>query len=303
MMIHGKRHIRFLLCALLMTAAACGTLRAQSYVGASLAGHVPLTLDRLDITRMQVGYGGEVGFVCEWQKGHFLLRTGVHYNISCPRLAVDSQLIEQDMIDTRDIPFTYRGTLASRTERITAGQIAVPFYVGAVWKGFYVLAGAKVGVNLHAKATQKAQLKTAGDYIDRYYEWLEGMPNHGFHEFEDVRSDHDMPLNLIDVRVGGEIGYTFRLSSSRDALTAPLLRVGAFAEYSVLDLRDSDTKQSLTPRTQTDWSQYLRVNMTHVYASSDAAGTPVNLLTCGLRLTLLFPISESHLPGHCMCLP
>lgn len=289
------RRIQYIVTLLVCAVIGCMniSLRAQSYVGFSVSGDVPLTFDKLKMTHIQPAYGGDIGFVYEWRKDHFFLQTGLHYNIEFPTLRVDSQHIEQDMIDTRGIQFLYRGTLDKRSDRIILGQVAVPFYVGGEWSGVYFMAGAKALWNAHAISKQKAQLMTVGDYIDRYYEWLEDMPNHGYHDYIPTQTSKSIQLRMFDVRVGGEIGYSFSLSSNRSA-TPPYMRIGLFGEYGLLTMTDKTPEVS---RTLPDYSQYMNVEMTHMYASIEGASAKPHMFVCGLRLTVLFPTSSDEFKG------
>lgn len=274
--------------------------RAQSYVGLSVAGHIPMTFDKLPITHTQANYGGEIGFVYEWHKEHFMLQTGLQYALLCLRLSLDAQDIEQDMLDTRGVAFTYRGILKDRTDQMAIGQLAVPLYIGGIWHGFYTLFGAKATINLHAKATQQAQLKTSGDYQGRYYEWFENMPNHGYHDFAPVATSHAMSLSLFNVAIGADIGYAFKLPSYYRQ--ANIIRLGVFAEYGLMDLRAKQTNNTLAARTEPDYSQYMNVKMNHIYMSSDASESDAHLFTCGLRLTILFQVSNAPSKSYpCRC--
>ena len=239
-------------------------MHARSYVGISVAGHVPMTMDKLSFTHLQASYGGDVGFVYEWQKSHFILQTGLNFSLDYPSLRVDSQWLAQDMIDTRGVPFIYRGILNNRTDRIMAGQLTVPLYIGAEWSGFYMMAGVKAVLNIHSKSSQRAQLMTAGDYGDRYYDWLEDMPNHGYYDYQPVQTDKPIKLRLYDIRVGAELGYSIYTSS-------PLIRIGVFAEYGVLEW--TDNKNATDPRTQADYTHYMSVDMTHVYGSEEGVNS------------------------------
>ena len=218
------------------------------------------------------------------------------------------------MIDTRGVAVTYRGLLANRADQLFLHQLSIPFMVGGSWSGFYLLAGLKFSVALAAQARETAALRTAGDYNGRYYEWFEDMPNHGYHDFEPVRSYQNLMLNRFDLRLAAELGYTFRLNIQPTHYTprlnphsafapAPLLRLGLFAEYGMINMLSSAAASSgLPPRTTADWSQYLSVSLTHIYASDEAAKARANMLFFGIRMTLLFPVATSSDQYKCRCL-
>ena len=287
---------------------------AQHYVGPVFSGGLVQTVDDMRQTQSRISGGGEIGVAYQYQHGHLLLHMGLHYTLQCPVQSVDSQWLSHSMIDTRGVAVTYRGLLANRADQLFLHQLSIPFMIGGNWSGVYLLAGLKFSVALAAQARETAALRTAGDYNGRYYEWFEDMPNHGYHDFEPVRSYQNLMLNRFDLRLAAELGYTFRLNIQPTHYTprlnphsafapAPLLRLGLFAEYGMINMLSSAAASSgLPPRTTADWSQYLSVSLTHIYASDEAAKARANMLFFGIRMTLLFPVATSSDQYKCRCL-
>ena len=266
---------------------------AQSAIGVSVAGDVPMTLDKVATTRIKPSGGGEISFVYQLRRNHFLFQTGLGYSLQVPRLSIDSASFTQAMIDTRGVQFLYVGLLRNRTDRMMMHQLVLPLLVGGTWQNVYFLVGAKVCLNLETSAAETALLKTAGDYGDRYYEWLEDMPNHGYHDFEAISSKQRMRIKPYDLRLMAEIGYTYRI-----------VNIGLFAEGGLLNLRTNDTE---LPVTTLDYTEYLRVSMNHVYTTSLVGSSPAHFLSCGVRVTVLFPIAGSVSSGRrknypCRCI-
>ena len=292
-----KRTLYILICLQL---SVVSFIQGQSYIGPSIGANFVQMVDFMRQTHMRLGGGGELGLVYEWQRDHFVLRTGLQYALQCPSLAVDSQWLAQEMLDTRGVTMTYRGFLDERTDRMTLHQLTAPLMIGGTWSGFYLFAGAKFCVSLASTASVQAQLKTSGDYQGRYYEWFEDMPNHGYHDFEPVAAKHALSLKRFDVRLAAEIGYSFALNPYSGLKLPPLLRIGLFAEYGLINMLSSTNTQ---PRTEADWTQYLQVNMTHIYASEESNKAQAKILVYGIRFTLLFPISPTREGGYkCYCL-
>ena len=308
------RHIAFRMLCFLPFIFHFHPSSAQHYVGPALTGGLVQTLDDLPQTQSRLSGGGEIGVAYQYQHGHLLLHTGLNYTLQCPVQSVDSQWLSHSMIDTRGVAVTYRGLLTNRADQLFLHQLSIPFMVGGSWSGFYLLAGLKFSVALAAQARETAALRTAGDYNGRYYEWFEDMPNHGYHDFEPVRSYQNLMLNRFDLRLAAELGYTFRLNIQPTHYTprlnphsafapAPLLRLGLFAEYGMINMLSSAAASSgLPPRTTADWSQYLSVSLTHIYASDEAAKARANMLFFGIRMTLLFPVATSSDQYKCRCL-
>jgi len=276
-------------CTLSLVLCTWSPLAAQSFVGPTIGGNMVQTVDDLRSTHALLSGGGEAGFAYEWQREHLLVRTGVGYSFQCPSLKLDSQWLEQDMLDTRGVPVVYRGLLDARTDRLFMHQLTIPLMVGGTWYGAYVLVGLKMSVALGTSARQDAALCTAGDYQGRYYEWFEDMPNHGYHDFEPVQTRHAVTLNRFDLRLAAELGYTFQLNPYSNRHPSPLLRAGLFAEYGIFNLH---TRNSTDPRTTADWTQYLQVSMTHIYSSEESNTSRAHLFLAGLRFTLLFPVTD-----------
>lgn len=287
------RHIAITLAAVILLGFS-GEIRSQHYMGISVAGHVPMVFDKTEMTHVTPSYGAGVGFSYEWHKDRFFLHTGAHYRFDCPAAGIDSLFLEQEMVDTEGVPFTYRGVLKDRTDHIRVGQLAVPLYAGFEWEGIYVMAGVTAVLFLHNSTLQKALLQTVGDYGNRYYEWIENVPSHGYHDFLSVQTSGTASLSPFDLRVGGEAGYTFRLKTRYN--DPPVrIRLGAFAEYGVFSLTN---KSDGIPMTLPDYSQYMQVTMTNIYCSSVGDSANPHMFLCGIRATFLFPVSNTR---HCMC--
>ena len=273
---------------------------AQHFVGPVLSGGVVQTIDNLPQTHTRLSGGGAIGVAYHYQRGHFLLSAGLDYSLQCPALAVDSQWLAADMIDTRGLPFIYRGLLADRSDRLFMHRLTIPLMAGANWSGVYLLAGLRLSVALAARARVTAALRTAGDYRGRYYEWFEDMPNHGYHDSEPVSSAHSAALRRFDLNLAAEAGYTIRLNTNAGRGTSPLMRIGLFAEYGLFNLIAGTSAKAVTA----DWSQYLTVTMNHLYTSDKVSNARANLLTYGIRITVLFPLSKVPAEQYqCRCLP
>lgn len=273
---------------------------AQHYIGAAIAGHMTMGMDDITATHAKPAFGGELGGVYAWQKGSLLVQTGLQYALLSAGLSMDDTQLEQEMLDTRGVRFTYLGDLINRTDKLYFGQLAVPLYIGGTWHGIYALAGAKLTVNLHAKTAQQAQLRTVGDYQGRYYDLFENMPNHGYHDYEPVASSEAVSLRPLDVRIGGELGYTVELSRQRGtAALPPLLRIGAFVEYGLLNQCSPATRSDAPASIEPDFTHYMSVAMHHIYTSSDASTNAAHWFTCGIRVTFLYPVSTGKHGCNC----
>lgn len=270
--------------AIVLLLLSCAAIHAQHWLGVSVDADLSWQLDKIDITKAKIGCGGSVGAVYQFQYNHFILETGISGSYTLYNVGVNDSLLHYEMIDTKGTQFTYNGYLKDRTDVSKNLAVNVPLMLGAEFNYLYALAGAKVSLNLLTHTHQKALLSTTGDY-DMYYETLVDMPNHGFHDFEKEQTSGTMKYKMLDLRVAGEIGTVF-YSSNRSAK----YRIGVFAEYGVLNVRNQASDQSfLVP----DLSEYMHVQMNHIYSSSYNPTSPVHNLLCGIRFTALFSVGDS----------
>ena len=262
----------------------CGALWSQHWVGVSADADLAWQLDKMPETKTKLGGGGGIGFVYQFQHNHFILETGLEGKFTYNPVGVADSLLHFNMIDTKGTPFIYNGYLKGRTDVSKNLSVSLPLMLGVEYSYFYGLVGAKLNYTLLSRTNQTAQLATTGDY-DIYYESLENVPTHGFHDYIKEESKGSMNYKL-DARVAAELGTVF-YSSNRFMK----YRIGVFAEYGVLNVRKSSIDISLlTP----DLTEYMHVNMNHIYSSSLSPTSPVHNLLCGLRFSILFNVGNSN---------
>ena len=275
--------------AILLLLLSCTSVQAQHWLGVSVDADLAWQLDKINITKAKTGGGGAIGAVYQFQYNHFTLETGLNGAYTHNVVGVNDTLLRFDMIDTRGQLFTYNGYLKDRTDVSKTLSVNIPLMLGAELNHFYAIAGAKLSLNLLTRTQQTALLSTTGDY-DIYYEPLVDMPNHGFHDFEKELTNGTMKFKMLDVRVAAEIGTLFYASNR-----ASKYRIGLFAEYGVLNVREQSTNQ---PLLVPDLSEYMHCQMNHIYSSSYNTTSPVHNLSCGIRLTVLFSIGNTNRRIH-----
>jgi hypothetical protein len=274
----------------------CGALWSQHWIGVSADADLAWQRDKMPETTTKLGGGGGIGFVYQFQRNHFIFETGLEGKFTYNPVGVADSLLHFNMIDTKGTPFIYNGYLKDRTDVSKNLSVNLPLMLGVEYNYFYGLVGAKLNYALLSRTHQTAQLATTGDY-DIYYEILENVPTHGFHDYIKEESKGSMNYKL-DARVAAELGAVF-YSYDRSLK----YRIGVFAEYGILDVRkSSDNVSLLTP----DLTEYMHVNMNHIYSSSNTPTSPVHNLLCGLRFSILFPVGKSNYRSSrsypCRCL-
>lgn len=263
---------------------------AQHRVGFTIEGVTAWHLDNVEITTPKTGGNVGIGMIYQYQKGRFLLNTGVSFNSAYLSQHVDSQHIAVHMRDTEGINFIYRGELYNRHDQIATADISIPFMLGGKTSfGLYALGGVRVNLPLHAWSFQKALLTTKGDYGDRYHEMLEDLPQHGYFTALLVQNSGSIKFP-IDLRVCAEFGYAIPMENSFQKTTLSQIQIGAFIEYGVLNSLTNGSNLL----TEVDCSQYMQVTMHHVYTTLSKQDHYVHPLFMGVRFSLLWQTHASR---------
>ena len=270
---------------------------AQHFVGAMVDGAIALPLDKLENTSPLLGGGASVGGVYQLQYDQLLIQTGLGASQVWLRNGLGVDSIAYDTRDDEGYPFTYYGQVYNRTHQAMVTEVMVPLMLGTKVRSFHVLVGAKLAVAVIGFTKQKAQVNTWGDYGDRYYGVLKDLPQHGFYngkEFEDKGRIQFRP----DVRLCAEVGYSWALTKEAVKTEAPVLQVGLFAEYGILN----PLVQTAEKTEEYNYAYPMEVQkMNHIYSTLDREQTTLNNLRAGLRVTVLFPIAKGKNP-FCFCL-
>ena len=290
-----RRRVLFIL---MMIGLACPMLQAQHYIGAMVDGAAAWQLDKEDITIPQLGAGASVGGVYQLQYDKFLLQTGLGVSQVWLSQRLDSLPdIVRTMTDTEGYPFTYYGQLKNRVDNVMTTELMVPFMLGTKIRSFHLLVGAKFSATILGFTSQKAALTTWGDYGDRYYGPLEHMPQHGFYDGKEVATKDTMSFRP-DVRLCAEFGWSWALTKEPVKIGAPVLQVGAFVEYGILNpLAYMNNVKRLT---EERFTPFMDVEMNHVYTTLNRDQTNINNLRVGVRVAVLFPVAKGKNP-FCRC--
>ena len=296
MMMRTKKLLIFLVVLFVHSATV-----AQHYVGAMVDGTMAWQFDkdeRAEITTPQLGGGASVGGLYQFQYNQFLLQTGLGVSQVWLRQGLDTVQIAREKTDTEGFVFTYHGSLTNRTDQVMVTEVMIPFMLGTKIRSFHLLVGAKFAATVLGFASQKASLTTWGDYGNRYYGPLEHMPQHGFYDGKEVASQDTMSFRP-DVRLCAEFGCSFPLTKEPVKIGAPILQLGAFVEYGVLNPLKRTNNMSLLA--EDTYSPFMDVKMNHVYTTLNREQTTINNLRVGVRVAVLFPVAKGKNP-FCRCI-
>lgn len=286
-------------------------VQAQHFVGAMVDGAAAWQLDtQKDVIYPLLGGGASVGGVYQLQYDKFLLQTGIGASQVWVRHGLFMDSIVYSTRDNEGYAFTYYGDLQQRTNQAMLTEVMAPFMLGTKVRSFHVLVGAKLSITVLGFTKQKAELNTWGEYGDRYYGPLAHMPEHGFYDGKEFENKGIIKFRP-DVRLCAEVGYSWALTKEPVKDGAPVLQVGAFVEYGIVNT----LKQEMIPTEGEDgvimnpitssWEvtqQYpMDIKLNHIYTTLDPEQVVMNNLRAGIRVTVLFPIAEGKNP-FCFCL-
>lgn len=250
---------------------------AQHRMGVAVAPSMTWQLDSLPHTHSVPGVGGELGLVYQYQYQAFLLQTGIDLSFANMRQAIDSTIIHTDTI------------CRNRVDQMRMMQLSLPLMIGAQAHHFYALVGAKFVLHPHVATYQSASIaiRNGGD---RYYDDY----NQVFMDEQNITSRGKMTINP-DLRACIELGTRWSIAKYyQPDHIAPLIQVGIFAEYGLLN--PSPTKYISSPE---DGHASADINIHHCYVPLIDANNKfhINHLQAGIRLTLLFNASSDDC--HC----
>lgn len=254
-----------------------------------VGGNTNTTIDKLDWTQSKLGAGGMLGVGYQWQKKLFAINTGLEISFQHRSLSISDAEVSQTMLDTERMPFLYRGWIKDRSDNMNMLDINIPLLAGVQGKAAYFLAGLKLSINGYTWCQQSALFSTDGLY-DRFYDPLVNMPNHGFHDYQSTSTNHSGWLGA-ELMASAEVGILIPTKKENTKI-----RLGLFADYGLYqyNVRISNQQDSML---ETDWSNFLQLQLNHAYLSSEGAKAIINNLNLGLKLTI-----QMQYGGHYPCL-
>lgn len=266
---------------------------AQHCFGVSIDGAVTWQFDNLSFTKNGMGVGPSIGAVYQFQNNKLLLQTGLSVSESFMRVKVDSMHIAEPSVDSEGFDFTYRGDLYDRMDKTMITELSIPLMLGAKSDHLYILGGVRLVVPVFALSKQEALLTTKGDYGDRYYEWLEDMPQHGFFTAQPVQTQDKlaMPINM---NLCAELGGSWNMGKPTPKKAAKVFQIGAFVEYSLL----KGVKGTENPLIEVDATDIMQVKMNHVYSSLPKHGVVLHGLSVGVRMKVLLAMGKNSNSQH-----
>ena len=195
------------------------TNRIGLEIGGGLAGLLNRNMPNNSNLQLvsNVGGGLMLGINYELQYRHLIVQTGFGINYSASSNSLYNYGFVADVVEYSSMKYHY--DFSHYTEQTTYGVGYIPLKVGAAFKHWYFLAGAKIGIfsfaNTSAIATDVKIWASDQDVIGP----LQGMPNHGLqnlHIEDGKKPIHMAPFNaMLSAEIGMPINSLINLRSRK----------------------------------------------------------------------------------------
>lgn len=239
------------------------------------------------------GYTAGWGMTYMYQNTRFILQTGAALRWQTVRDTMGLWTRIDNTFDTQGMAYRLRYDFYSRSDLSRNIYVEIPLQFGAyIYAGLYATAGLKARMQIYGFNRSKA-VGTTRAYYDRYIGLWEQMDTHGYQK--DVPfANTSKGLKLgFDLSFTSELGYEFRLPDDNRATnrrkdnTDRRVRLAAFADVSILNIRPSSTEPVYTIPEQTryDFPSFV---MQHPLQSEWAYDKAVRNIFAGVKVTYFF---------------
>ena len=245
-----------------------------------------------------------VGFVYEWQYGHFLLQTGLSGDYTYNMLKNELYMGEfPDMVDSDGDVCTYQYALNDKSDKIHTFNIVPHFMIGGQWRMLYLLAGLRAHINLYGHAETDCSLQTMGAY-ENLIAPLENMHNHSYLSSYPLSNNRNMKEIGYKGNISaiGEFGVEFprnRYSSITSSRT--IHRLSIFVEYGLVNIC-SQTVDALVDfhlrNNNISEINFKQITVQPSFFSNVLPWKSIHPLSIGIKWTVLFEIGRT---SSCNC--
>ncbi len=249
------------------------------------------------------GYDARMGFVYEYNKGFFMLQTGVAGALREVRADVNNVVYTNHDLVTTDaqwmlISDSWGMPLASlsysmtdRRDNLLQLSAQIPIMAGAHIRGFYAMGGFTFTFPLIQNSSTAMNVTSRATY-DRYYgigdnnEWME-MDNHGYREAVPMKRTMNNSGKRLDVLFCVETGYDFLTKNDIH------LRLGAYADIGLLNFSPHSDNPAINIPYSTKWD-FATFGATPIWFSDVVKNEQIHNFTVGGKLTILFSFKQKE---------
>ena len=201
------------------------------------AGGVRQNVGDLENTTIPIGYFGNIGIGYEYRAGYFALHTGVGMTVPVVNVSVNDLKRNFEGFDDEGDARIYRYVQTNRSELYTGFDMEIPLMIGAQFKKFYFLVGAKGEFNLWTYDRIKSNIESQGDYAD-FIDVFKDMPEHTYYSGQTVEQQEGVRFRP-NVTASIELGWRFgnpTIATGFDVRKSKWqYRLGFFFDYGLLN--------------------------------------------------------------------
>ena len=279
-----KRNIILVLCAVFaFVLGASAQIQNKILVWGS-GGYGSIFTDAAEISASGgIGFGGGIGY--EFQAKRFIINTGAEFINLRANLKLDDFYHRRQMSDTENDEYIGHFYFSNSKDQYKLGYLNIPLMLGVQSGRFYVLGGAKIGLNMFTNSKVECMVKSTSTY-PAFMEDFEDMPNHFF----TTVSENEKYQVTFDTNVSAafEAGFYFRNTSESFNC-----RLSAFCDYGLKNINNNSSGQNLIISKY--GSEHFRPVLNDFLLSHQ---TKANTLYAGLKLTLVFGLKKQE---NCNC--
>jgi len=231
---------------------------------------------------------GGLGY--EFRRKGFWLSVGAQYQIKRSSLIADEYYKEYAGLDDlgKNVTLVYR---INQKDQHNWTSIDVPLMAGYYYKGFYVGAGAKVGISFGASATAQGTYELMGKYINQEGIYPKEFTVRDFGYYKTYDFENKVACKMLpEIAVIGEIGYDLLSRVGSHSTICHLLKIGFYWECGVNNIRPSS---SLEPITIPDYKDATVAVFNPMSLSTKTDGQSISNFVVGVKLTYVIGGSRS----------
>lgn len=255
------------------------------------------------------GVGGGVGLGYQLNYQHFLLNTGLEFNMynSATRFLSDDATTLTKSFEISPYPsMEYVYNFKNFADKSRTGYLQIPVLAGGEWGRWYFMAGPKIGLSVMADAATSSLVSTHINDNQLMGGVLENMPSHALITdvpYQGTREKLKLGLNLaLHAEAGLYLDEWFRPNNQKNKSTQNTFfsnlryRVGIFAEYGVLNIQSSsNTIDGRTlPVRFNDMSNPLDLSMLPMLTTDIASNARVNPFLVGVKVSIFYELPRKQ---------
>lgn len=236
-----------------------------------------------------VGFGVGAGYEFHYKK--FRVQTGVEFTYLNSGLTLADFSQDKNLIDSEGDSYIGHLKFMNNQESYKLGNVNFPLMFGTQFGKMYLLAGAKVGINLLGTSVMKTTIATTATY-PQFIDDFENMPNHLFTQ---TTEQAEYPVKLeLNCSLSGEAGIYLGGGGNAVNESKAAYRLSFFFDYGLLNVHNDAIAEDLILDKTTGIPFEPVLNS--FLLSANMTGTKLNTLYAGLKFTV-----ELGLKGEKYC--